>query len=124
MGERAECREDVEALQQVHFLFNFSCCLARNFHQVTLITPLHLHVLLDKAHHKILNHIKCDTLEDRHQDKSIYNLTEHVYTHLADTKHPPSQGAVQFLCSYNNVHCLGNSVAHCEARGGQGSCYN
>ncbi|KIM71984.1 hypothetical protein PILCRDRAFT_746965 [Piloderma croceum F 1598] len=94
--ERAEHREDVEALRQV----------------TLLITPLHLRVLLDKTRQKILNHIKCDTWEDLRQDKSIYNLTEHVYTHLADTEHPPSRGAVQFLCSYNNVRCSGNSVAH------------
>ncbi|KIM80205.1 hypothetical protein PILCRDRAFT_9756 [Piloderma croceum F 1598] len=84
--ERAEHREDVEALQQV----------------TLLITPLHLRVLLEKARQKILNHIKCDTWEDLRQDKSIYNLTDHVYTHLADTEHPLSRGAVQFLCSYNN----------------------
>ncbi|KIM73213.1 hypothetical protein PILCRDRAFT_829303 [Piloderma croceum F 1598] len=96
MKERAERREDVEALQQV----------------TLLITPLHLRVLLDKARQKIINHIECDTWEDLRQDKSIYNLAEHVYAHLADTEHPPSRGAVQFLCSYNNVCRSGNSVAH------------
>jgi len=111
--ERAERREDVEALRQVRFLFNFSHRLAHDFRQVILlITPLHLRVLLDKARQKILNHIKCDTWEDLRQDKSIYHLTEHVYTHLADTEYPPSRGAVQFLCSYNNVRRSGNSVAH------------
>src|SRR5882724_448602 len=70
--ERAERREDVEALRQVRFLFNFSHRLAHDFRQVTLlITPLHLRVLLDKARQKILNHIKCDTWEDLRQDKSI-----------------------------------------------------
>jgi hypothetical protein len=111
--ERAERREDVESLRQVRFLFSFSRRSAHSLRQVTLlITPLHLRVLLDKARQKILNHIKCDTWEDLRQDKSIYNLTEHVYAHLADTEHPPSRGAVQFLCSYNNVRRSGNSVAH------------
>ncbi|KIM72202.1 hypothetical protein PILCRDRAFT_744773 [Piloderma croceum F 1598] len=92
--ERAERREDVEALRQVRFLFSFSHRSAHGFRQ------------------KILNHIECDTWEDLRQDKSIYNLAEHVYAHPADTEHPPSRGAVQFLCSYNNVRRSGNSVAH------------
>ena len=89
--ERAERREDVGVLQQVRLLFHFSCCLAHGFHQVTiLITPLHLRILLDKACQKVLNHIKCDTWEDLHQNKSISHLVKHIYTHLADTEHPPS----------------------------------
>jgi hypothetical protein len=111
--ERAERREDVEALRQVRPLFHVSHRLAHGFHQVTmLMTRLHLRVLLDKARQKILNHIKCDTWEDLRQDKSVSNLAEHVYAHLADAEHPPSQEAVQFSCSYNNVRRSGNSAAH------------
>jgi hypothetical protein len=81
--------------------------------QVTLlITPLHLHVLLDLARTKVLELVNSESWEDLRQNQTVYDLAPRIHSLLADVPHRPSAEAIKFLCSYNNVRRTGNSAAH------------
>ena len=71
--------------------------------------PFYIRALLDKASEKILNHVKSDSWEDLRQGQTAADLSELLYTRLANAEHIPSREA---MCLYNNVHRFGNSVVH------------
>jgi hypothetical protein len=56
--------------------------------------------------------MNCESWEDLRQDMNVFNLTQWVYRRLANAENFPSQDAVRFLCSYNNVRRSGNTAAH------------
>ena len=74
--------------------------------------PLYIRALLGKASEKILDHIKCGSWEDLRQGQTAADLSELLYTRLANAEHLPPREAILFLCLYNNLHRSGNSVAH------------
>ena len=78
----------------------------------TLITPLHLRVLLDAAKEKVLRVFQCNSWEDLRDNRNIQQLIDFVHRGLTDTLNCPSRDTVRFLCSYNNVRREGNSAAH------------
>ncbi|KAF8650066.1 hypothetical protein AX16_005430 [Volvariella volvacea WC 439] len=93
--EKDDRKEDIEALREV----------------ILMIMPLHHRVFLDLTRQKILENFECESWESLRENRSVYQLKNHIFKSLpAATR--PSLEAIEFLCSYNNVRRDGNAAAH------------
>lgn len=74
--------------------------------------PIRLRCLFDHAHILILRHLEFDTWETLRGEKSLYELTDTLFTELASPPHCPSKKSIALVCAYNNVRQPGDTAPH------------
>jgi len=78
------------------------------------LTPLHLRVLLDAARKKVLELLHHDSWEELRGERTIAELLKILRNSpaISAVQFPPTNSALEFLCSFNNVRRDGNTAAH------------